>query len=223
MSAPALAEPSKDVGADPVRAQDRPVLSTPRRRRVIGDIRDFQADILAALRRGWREQGDLARYRLGPLAVVGISSPELAEKILTDSATYAKLGRDNPLRLALGDGLLTNSDHPDWLRKRRMVQPAYHRKSMEHMFRSMQDCTVELADRWQRPARRRRARPACPDDARDAGHRQPGDVQPADADRFRAQPEGRGRGHQLHVLPAAEPARAADVAADPAQPAFSSR
>ena len=124
-----------------------------RRRRVIGDIREFQADILAALRRGWREQGDLARYRLGPLAVVGISSPELAEKILTDSATYAKLGRDNPLRLALGDGLLTNSDHPDWLRKRRMVQPAYHGKSMEHMFRSMQDCTVELADRWQRDLR----------------------------------------------------------------------
>jgi len=153
MSAPALAELPKDVVADPVRAQDRPVLSSRRRRRVIGDIRDFQADILAALRRGWREQGDLARYRLGPLAVVGISSPELAEKILTDSTTYAKLGRDNPLRLALGDGLLTNSDHPDWLRKRRMVQPAYHGKSMEHMFRSMQDCTVELADRWQQDLR----------------------------------------------------------------------
>src|SRR6478609_1352871 len=153
MSAPALAELSKDVVADPVRAQDRPVLSSPRRRRVIGDIRDFQADILAALRRGWREQGDLARYQLGPIKVVGISSPELAEKILTDSATYAKLGRDNPLRLALGDGLLTNSDHPDWLRKRRMVQPAYHGKSMEHMFRSMQDCTVELADRWQQDLR----------------------------------------------------------------------
>ena len=85
--------------------------------------------------------------------MVGISSPELAEKVLTDSATYAKLGRDNPLRLALGDGLLTNSDHPDWLRKRRMVQPAYHGKSMQHMFRSMQDCTVELADRWQHELR----------------------------------------------------------------------
>lgn len=123
------------------------------RRRPLGDIREFQADILAALRRGWQEQGDLARYRLGPVKVVGISSPELAEKVLTDSAGYSKLGRDNPLRLALGDGLLTNSDHPDWLRKRRMVQPAYHGRSMQHMFRSMQDCTVELADRWQRQIR----------------------------------------------------------------------
>ena len=115
---------------------------------MVGDAPAFRQDLLAALARGRFEQGEVARYRLGPVTVYGVSSPEVAERVLTDSDTFGKLGPDNPLRLALGDGLLTRSDHESWLRNRRMVAPMYHRRRVEAMYASMQDCVTEMLTRW---------------------------------------------------------------------------
>lgn len=115
---------------------------------LVGDAPAFRQDLLAALARGRYEQGDVARYRLGPVTVFGVSSPEVAEQVLTDSETFGKLGPDNPLRLALGDGLLTRSDHESWLRNRRMVAPIYHRRRVEAMYTTMQDCVDEMLTRW---------------------------------------------------------------------------
>lgn len=115
---------------------------------LVGDAPAFRQDLLAALARGRFEQGDVARYRLGPITVFGVSSPEVAERVLTDSATFGKLGPDNPLRLALGDGLLTRSDHESWLRNRRMVAPGYHRRRVEAMYATMQSCAEEMLARW---------------------------------------------------------------------------
>ncbi|MDN5760945.1 MAG: cytochrome P450 [Microlunatus sp.] len=116
---------------------------------LLGDAPAFRQDLLATLARGRFEQGDVARYRLGPVTVYGVSSPEDAERVLTDSDTFGKLGPDNPLRLALGDGLLTRSDHDSWLRNRRMVAPIYHRRRVETMYTTMQDCVQEMLVRWQ--------------------------------------------------------------------------
>lgn len=113
----------------------------------VGSIVDFRRDILAALGEGQRRHGDLVRYRLGPVAVHGVTSPELAEKVLTDSATYGKLGQENPLRLVLGTGLLTSSDHESWLRNRRMMQPVFHRQSIDRLFATMAASTAEWIDR----------------------------------------------------------------------------
>lgn len=115
---------------------------------LVGDALAFRQDLLAALTRGRTEQGEVARYRLGPITVIGVSSPDIAERVLTDSVTFGKLGPDNPLRLALGDGLLTRSDHESWLRNRRMVAPVYHRRNVEAMYASMQDCCAELLQHW---------------------------------------------------------------------------
>lgn len=115
---------------------------------LVGDAPAFRQDLLAALARGRYEQGDVARYELGPVTVFGVSSPEVAEQVLTDSETFGKLGPDNPLRLALGDGLLTRSDHESWLRNRRMVAPIYHRRRVEAMYTTMQDCVEEMLTRW---------------------------------------------------------------------------
>ncbi len=104
---------------------------------VLGSVLDFRRDILAAMRAGWREGGDLVRYRLGPVSVHGVSSPELAGEVLTDSAVYGKLGPDNPLRLVLGEGLLTGDDHESWLTNRRMMQPIYGKQALTSMFSTM--------------------------------------------------------------------------------------
>ncbi len=116
----------------------------------LGEALAFRADLLGSLQRGWYEQGDVAAYRLAGLDVVSVTSPALAERVSTDSATYGKLGPSNPLRLALGDGLLTRSDHDSWLRNRRMVAPIYHGRAVAAMSASMRDVTGEMLDRWDR-------------------------------------------------------------------------
>lgn len=110
---------------------------------MLGNVVDFRRNILDAMQKGWRDHGDLVRYRLGPLVVHGVSSPELAGEVLTDSTTYGKLGPDNPLRLILGEGLLTSDDHESWMRNRRMMQPIYSKQALSGMFRSMADSTAD--------------------------------------------------------------------------------
>ena len=119
----------------------------PRGTPLLGSIPAFRRDILAAMSAGWREHGDLTRYTLGPLVVHGVSSPELAEEVLTDSATYGKLGPENPLRLVLGNGLLTSSDHDSWLRNRRMMQPVFARSSIAGLYDTMVGCTESALER----------------------------------------------------------------------------
>ncbi len=125
----------------PTSGQPAPPAPGPRGTPLIGSIVAFRRDILAAMSAGWREHGDLARYTLGPVVVHGVSSPELAEEVLTDSATYGKLGPENPLRLVLGDGLLTSSDHESWLRNRRMMAPLFGRASIGGLYDTMVQCT----------------------------------------------------------------------------------
>ena len=114
---------------------------------LLGSIPAFRRDILSAMAAGWREHGDLARYKLGPVVVHGVSSPELAAEVLTRFAVYGKLGEDNPLRLVLGDGLLTSSDHESWLRNRRMMHPVFRRASIAGLFDKMADCTRDTLAR----------------------------------------------------------------------------
>lgn len=120
----------------------------PRGRWLIGSIFDFKRDILQAMAAGWREYGDLVRYRLGPMNVYGVSHPKLAEEVLTNSAVYGKLGPDNPLRMVLGNGSLTSSDHESWLKIRRMMQPIFSRQSIAALFEKMVSCAEDIVSYW---------------------------------------------------------------------------
>ncbi|MFS8203765.1 cytochrome P450 [Streptomyces sp. CWNU-52B] len=104
---------------------------------VLGSVLDFRRDILRTMHRGLASHGDLVRYRLGTVVVHGVSSPELAGEVLTDTDRFGKLGPDNPLRLVLGEGLLTSDDHKSWLRNRRMMQPIYTKQALADMFTTM--------------------------------------------------------------------------------------
>ncbi|NJP66795.1 cytochrome P450 [Streptomyces spiramenti] len=117
---------------------------------VVGSILDFRRDILRAMHRGWRDHGDLVRYRLGPVVVHGVSGPELAAEVLTDSAAFGKLGADNPLRLILGEGLLTSDDHESWMRNRRMMQPIYTKQAIARMYQSMAASTAAQVEHMAR-------------------------------------------------------------------------
>jgi cytochrome P450 len=121
----------------------------PRGHFLLGSILAFKRDIIQAMTAGQREYGDPVRYRLGPVTVYGVSHPDLAEQVFMDGQNvYGKLGPNNPLRLVLGDGLLTSSDHESWFRHRRMMQPTFHRKRMATLFDKMVACSIALLERW---------------------------------------------------------------------------
>lgn len=120
----------------------------PRGGLLTGSIFDFKRNILEAMADGWREYGDVARYRLGPVVVHGISHPKLAEEVLTNSTIYGKLGPDNPLRLVLGNGQLTSSDHESWLKIRRMMQPIFTRQSIATLFDKMVVGAKDIIVHW---------------------------------------------------------------------------
>jgi cytochrome P450 len=121
----------------------------PRGHFLLGSIIEFKRDILQAMARGQREYGDPVRYRLGPVIVHGVSHPDLAEEVFMDGKNiYGKLGPDNPLRLVLGDGLLTSSDYESWFRHRKMMQPIFHRQRLAILFDKMVACSQEMLARW---------------------------------------------------------------------------
>jgi len=127
-----------------------PTAPGPRGHFLLGSILDFKRDILQAMAQGWQTYGDLVRYQLGPVRVHGVSHPALAQAVFIEGKEFfGKLGPDNPLRLVLGDGLLTSSDNESWLRHRRMMQPIFHRSRIAHLFEGMFSCADAMLTRWQ--------------------------------------------------------------------------
>ncbi|MCS6911210.1 MAG: cytochrome P450, partial [Anaerolineales bacterium] len=73
--------------------------------------------------------GGVTRFPIGILPVYAVSDPRGVHHVLQDNAhNYTKdTLQFNTLALVTGDGLLT-SDGNYWLRQRRMIQPAFHRR-----------------------------------------------------------------------------------------------
>ncbi len=93
--------------------------------------------------------GDVARYRLGPVTLYQVSHPEHIARVLQDNArNYDKntVGF-RLLRPVLGDGLLT-SDGAPWLRQRRLMQPAFHRRRIAALGATMTGAAERMLDAW---------------------------------------------------------------------------
>lgn len=98
---------------------------------------DLAAGSLVGMRRDaadefmtvWKQQGDVARLRLGP-RVLGRTAmllvrPEHVERVLLGNArNYSLSASYDVLQGFLGDGLVTSTGER-WLRHRRLVQPAF--------------------------------------------------------------------------------------------------
>jgi len=75
-----------------------------------------------------------------------IHSPEFIKRVLQENyRNYTKGGKYGFIRLLLGQGLLT-SDGEHWLRHRRIIQPSFHRGSLEYSRKVMIDETCKLVE-----------------------------------------------------------------------------
>ena len=122
----------------------------PRGLEVLKTILRFQRDPLETLVDLTARYGDVITYRFGPFRVVLLNHPEAVQRALVENhPNYGK--RHSPfyrmLKNMLGGGLLTN-DGEDWLRQRRLAQPAFQRRKLEALGPMMVDCTNQMIDEW---------------------------------------------------------------------------
>ncbi len=97
---------------------------------------------------GWREYGDVVRFRMGPLVQHLFVRPEHIKHIhLTHQQNYAKGIGFAKVRLTLGNGLLT-SESDLWQRQRRLMHPPFTAKAVQHFAQQMIDTTEEMMSRW---------------------------------------------------------------------------
>jgi cytochrome P450 len=96
-----------------------------------------------------RRYGDVVAFRLGGERVFLVNHPDYVRQVLvTDNAKFAKGRALERARRLLGDGLLT-SERASHQRKRRLVQPAFHRAQVAGYARTMVERAERMSARWQ--------------------------------------------------------------------------
>src|SRR5262245_45421970 len=86
-------------------------------------------DPFRSLRALVRREGDIARYRAGTEEAYLVNHPDHVRHVLADnSANYTKDTSLNAnFKAAAADGILVSEGDP-WRRRRRLMQPAFHRE-----------------------------------------------------------------------------------------------
>ena len=95
-----------------------------------------------------RRYGDLVHWRIGPQDVVMVARSDLARDVLvTHHRSFKKGPGFERAQIVLGQGLLT-SEGDFHLRHRRMIQPAFHRRSVAAYGGVMISEAARLRDSW---------------------------------------------------------------------------
>lgn len=124
----------------------------PRMVQALGCTLAFQRDPLNFLTTLTRRYGDLAQFPLLTRPVYFLNRPEHLKYILQER--HQNYDRDIPLvdlaRIIVGDGLSTNKDQVSWQKQRRLVQPAFHKRSVNAFSALMLAEIATMLERWDR-------------------------------------------------------------------------
>ncbi|WP_116947069.1 cytochrome P450 [Jiangella endophytica] len=115
---------------------------------VVGDLLAFQSDRLRFVASTHRDQGDVARFRLGPFPVWQLAHPDHVRSVLvTDAAAFRKGMVLQRARVVLGDGLLT-AEGDVHRHHRDLVQPAFHSRRITGYASVMADRAAAVSGGW---------------------------------------------------------------------------
>jgi cytochrome P450 len=116
---------------------------------ILGNLREFAADTLGFATRLAREHGDVARFRLVNREAWLLSGPDAVERVLVaNHRNYVKHTFFwRKVEAIFGKGLLTN-EGDDWLRQRRLAQPAFHHARIAEYAAIMVDYTLDRVAGW---------------------------------------------------------------------------
>jgi cytochrome P450 len=104
---------------------------------VVGNILDARKHgVLPFLEDNWRRYGDVFRVRMGFNALV-VAHPDGIERVLAShSDNYIKGSSYDGVRRVIGEGLLALEGEA-WRKRRKLIQPAFHRGELGEMARIM--------------------------------------------------------------------------------------
>ena len=101
-----------------------------------------------------REYGDIVRMRAGAWQFYFVSHPDYVQHVLQgNNHNYSRQSAFNEVvKQVFGNGLIT-SEGEVWRRRRRLAQPAFHRRQIENFATTMVDETTAMLERWARVQR----------------------------------------------------------------------
>jgi cytochrome P450 len=110
-------------------------------------FRNHPLQFLAELQ---KQYGDIARFRLLTWPIVFINHPDYIKHVLQDNhRNYDKdVHSFQIVRPLVGNGLVTAVGGKDWLRQRRLVQPAFHHRHIAALAALMTDITNVMLQQW---------------------------------------------------------------------------
>ncbi len=116
---------------------------------MLAQLRAIRTDPLGFLQGMTRTYGPVVQFPIPSPASYLVADPTAVRRVLVDrSRSYDKATvQYRSLSLVTGEGLLTTSGDI-WRRQRRMVQPAFHRASLEAVVGHAAAATDELLARW---------------------------------------------------------------------------
>lgn len=114
---------------------------------ILGHWPEVIRDSLGFLERGLA-QGPIVRFRFAHLHAVLLHDPDAIQHVLQNSPKrYAKSRNYQPMKVVLGNGLLT-SEGDFWRRQRRLAQPAFHQAQLRGLVTTMARTTDAMLVRW---------------------------------------------------------------------------
>lgn len=117
----------------------------------------FQRRPLQFLAELQQHYGNIAQFRLAIWPMVFISHPDYIKHVLQDN--HPNYDKDAPFfqvgRPVVGNGLVIAVGGNDWLRQRRLVQPAFHHQRIAALGTLMTDTTNVMLQQWDTYARER--------------------------------------------------------------------
>src|SRR5919197_435419 len=114
-------------------------------------LRRMRQNALAEYLRLREQFGDVVRLAVLPHPVYLLSHPDAVQYVLRDHAhNYRKGLLFRPIAALQGQGLLT-SEGDLWMRQRRLVQPAFHRRQLATFATVMVDEARAVVQEWRQP------------------------------------------------------------------------
>jgi len=115
---------------------------------IVGNALRLLTDPLGFTQRAARRHGDLIDLNIPLMPTYLVSHPDLIEQVLVrDAKRYIKDRTTRDLGEVLGDSLLTSEGDP-WRKRRRLIQPGFHRERVASYAATMVACTERMLAGW---------------------------------------------------------------------------
>jgi cytochrome P450 len=120
----------------------------PRGHFLLGNLPDLRKRPLQLMEESVRDYGDITHYQIANIHAYLINRPDWTEQILvTDHKNFMKPKLLRDTAEVFGRGLLV-SEGDFWLRQRRLMAPAFHRKRISEYGVIMTDYAEQMMNNW---------------------------------------------------------------------------